>query len=69
MQPPVLPRTHAQEKTHTPHELRNNATFAEVVGILENAQVAEEGLDPRHADYDCTRNIRSPSAYHVNSVQ
>ena len=46
MQPPVLPRTDPQEKTRTPHDVRENATFAEVVGILENARVAEEGLEP-----------------------
>ena len=44
-QPPVTPCNQSHEKTRTPHEVRENATFAEVVGILENAQVAEEGLE------------------------
>ena len=45
-QPPVTPCNQSHEKTRTPHEVRENATFAEVVGILENAQVAEAGLEP-----------------------
>ena len=46
MQPPVSGRMPSQEKTRTPYEVRENMSFAEVVGILENAQVAEEGLEP-----------------------
>ena len=45
MQPPVLPRTHTQEKTRTPHEVRENASFSEVVDILENARVAGTGFE------------------------
>ena len=46
MQPPVSRRTDSQKKTRTVHLVRENASFAEVVGILENARVAEEGLEP-----------------------
>ena len=46
MQPPVLPRMDTQEKTRTPHEVRENASFSEVVDILENARVAGTGFEP-----------------------
>ena len=46
MQTPVLSRTDAHEKTRDVINVRENATFADVVGILENARVAEEGLEP-----------------------
>ena len=45
-QPPVTPCNQSHEKTRTPHAVRKNATFAEVVGILKNPQVAKEGLEP-----------------------
>lgn len=45
MQPPVSSRTEAQKKTRTVHQVRENASCAEVAGILENARVAEEGLE------------------------
>ena len=46
MQPPVLPRREAQEKTRTYHQVRENACFSAVVGMLENARIAAEGLEP-----------------------
>ena len=45
-QTPVSSRNDSQEKNRTVHFVRKNASFSEVVGILENAQVAEEGLEP-----------------------
>jgi len=45
MQPPVRPRTDAQEKSRTPQEVRENVTFSEVVDILENARVAGTGFE------------------------
>jgi len=45
-QPPVLPRTESQQKTRTPKKVRENATFAEVVAILENGRVAGTGFEP-----------------------
>lgn len=45
-QPPVSTRTDTQQKTRTVHVVRENASFAEVVNILENAQIAEAGLEP-----------------------
>ena len=45
-QTPVLCRSESQKKTRTIHKVRENASFSEVVGILENARVAEEGLEP-----------------------
>ena len=45
-QTPVLCRSDSQEKTRTVHQVPEYASFSEVVGILENAQVAEEGLEP-----------------------
>ena len=47
MQPPVSSRTEAQKKTHTFQHVRENASFSEVVGMLENARVAAEGLELR----------------------
>ena len=44
-QTPVLCRSDSQEKTRTVHQVPEYASFSEVVGILENAQVAEEGLE------------------------
>jgi integrase len=43
-----LTRRHkeSQEKTRTPQKVRENATFAEVVAILENGQVAGTGFEP-----------------------
>ena len=38
MQPPVTPRTDSHEKTLTPHEVRENATFAEVVDVLDSCE-------------------------------
>ena len=46
MQTPVLSRNDSHKKTRTVHNVREIASFAEVVGILENALVAEEGLEP-----------------------
>ena len=46
MQPPVLLRTESHEKTRTPHEVRENASFSDVVDILENARVAGTGFEP-----------------------
>jgi hypothetical protein len=46
IQTPADGRTEAQKKTRTVHQVRENASSAEVVGILENARVAEEGLEP-----------------------
>ena len=45
-QPPVLPRTESQQKTRTPEKIGENATFAEVVAILENGRVAGTGFEP-----------------------
>ncbi len=44
-QTPVLTRGDSQQKTRTLHKVRENASFSEVVGVLENALVAEEGLE------------------------
>ena len=46
MQPPVSSRTEAQKKTHTHKEVRENASFSEVVDMLDDARVAAEGLEP-----------------------
>ena len=46
MQTPVSGRTESQAETSKVHVLRENASFSEVVGMLENALVAEEGLEP-----------------------
>ncbi len=43
---PVLCRGNSQKKTRTVRKVRENAAFSEVVGILENAQIAEEGFEP-----------------------
>ncbi len=46
MRTPVLIRGDSQKKSRTVQKVRENASFSEVVGILENAQIAEEGLEP-----------------------
>ena len=46
MQTPVSSRTEAQKKTHTFQHVRENASFSEVVGMLDDARVAAEGLEP-----------------------
>ena len=56
MQPPVLPRNESQEKTRTPHEVRENASFSEVVDILENARVA--GIDSNYPSFS-RENVHS----------
>ena len=43
MRQPVLCRTDSHTKSRTIHAVRENARFVDVVGILENALVAEEG--------------------------
>ena len=45
MQTSVSARKMSQEKTRTPHEVRENASFSEVVDILENARVAGTGFE------------------------
>ena len=45
MQLSVSSRTEAQKKTHTFQHVRENASFSEVVGMLDDAQVAAEGLE------------------------
>jgi len=45
-QTPVTPRTGAHEKTRNLHKVRENASFSEVVDILENARVAGTGFEP-----------------------
>ena len=46
MQTPVLSRTNAHEKTREVHFVEENASFSEVVAILENGQVAGTGFEP-----------------------
>ena len=46
MQPPAGGCTDAQKKSRTIKMARENASFLEIVGILENTLVAEEGLEP-----------------------
>jgi integrase len=46
MHTPVSGRKDSHEKTRTVHFVRENASFSEVLGILENARVAEKGLEP-----------------------
>jgi len=45
-QPPVSPRTESQQKPQSVQKVRENASFSEVVALLENGLVAEEGLEP-----------------------
>jgi len=46
MQPPVEGRTSSHEKTRIVINVRETSSFSEVVGVLENTLVAEEGLEP-----------------------
>ena len=45
-QTPAGCRADSHKKSRTPYEVRENATFSEVVGILENARVAGAGFEP-----------------------
>ena len=45
-QTPVEIRDDSQEKTRSVQQVPKNASFADVVAILENDQIAEEGLEP-----------------------
>ncbi len=44
-QTPATPGIRAHKKSRNPIKVRENASFSHVVGILENARVAEEGLE------------------------
>ena len=44
MQPPVTPRTGSHKETLTPHEVRENATFSEVVDVLNSCVEIEDQL-------------------------
>jgi len=43
-QPPATPRTALQKKSQFVINARENTCFSDIVGILENTLVAEEGL-------------------------
>jgi hypothetical protein len=45
MQPPVSSRTETHKKTHTFQNVRENASFSEVVGMLDDARVAADGIE------------------------
>ena len=45
MQTPAGRRRETHQKTRKPHFIRENASFSDVVDILENARIAEEGLE------------------------
>ena len=45
-QPPAEPRTGVHEKTRVAQNIGENASFSEVVDILENARVAGTGFEP-----------------------
>ena len=45
MQPPAGGHTAAQKKSRTIEMARENASFSDIVGVLENTLVAEEGLE------------------------
>ncbi len=46
MQTPVLCRSDSQQRSRKVQKLRENSSISEAVGILETAQIAEEGLEP-----------------------
>ena len=46
MQTPVEGRTSSHKKTEIVINVRENSSFSEVVGVLENTLIAEEGLEP-----------------------
>ena len=46
MQTPAGGRTAAHEKTRVVINARENVSFSDIVGVLENTLVAEEGLEP-----------------------
>ena len=63
-QPPAEPRTGAHEKTRVAQNIGKNASFSEVVDILENARVAGTGFElprenpvktgiPNHGGAEC----------------
>ncbi len=46
MQPPAEGRTSSHEKTRIVINVRETSSFSEVVDVLENTLIAEEGLEP-----------------------
>ena len=46
MQPPATQSRQVNNKTRSPYEVRENDSFSDVVAILENGLVAEEGFEP-----------------------
>ena len=44
-QPPATPRTALQKKSQFVISARENTCFSDIVGILENTLIAEEGLE------------------------
>jgi len=58
MQPPAATRTETHEKSRTSINARENVTFAEIAGHLENARVAEEGLERNDATNSQANNLR-----------
>lgn len=61
-QTPVLTRTESQKKTRTVQNVRENASFAEIVGLLDNALVAAEGLEQPYQTREKLRRNREPEA-------
>jgi hypothetical protein len=49
-QPPATPRTALQRKSQFVINARENTYFLDIVGILENTLVAEEGLEESFAN-------------------
>lgn len=68
MQTPAGSRSDSHKKTRPVHTVRENASFSEVVAILENGLVAEEGLEPADVT-DCRDNElrRSPNGIGTDS--
>jgi len=50
-QPPATPRTALQTKSQFVINARENTCFSDIVGILENTLVAEEGLEDSSSNH------------------
>ncbi len=62
-QPPATPRTALQKKSQFVINARENTCFSDIVGILENTLVAEEGLEPPTRGLcDSVQSLHGPAA-------
>ena len=65
IQPPVTPRTGSHKETLTPHEVRENAIFSEVVDVLNRCEAMVPQLKPSPKLLDGLSGTPHPLVNHV----